>query len=408
MWQECPEYVGIRVPVAPGASCRDDGGMRISVARRGLVVAGLVLSAGTTPIRAQDATWYLRGNDAAVQLVGPRALVLRGRTPAPVATSAGDWRVHFGADAAGQPGALSLAVPEAAQVMLAIAPAVAVAVQEIAFDDPRWIAANGGDAAAPWRARRCAADLGAEYRVTARGVGTGAQGAFGVVARFVDERQHYRFVWDLQQAELRLERQLGDAAYVLAKRPAPPPDDQPHTLALQVEGFRVMAFCDDAPVVQVLDGAIGRGDPGVWQQGEAVTWQSFAVQAPAAPRASSALVVTGRVAHYQAATAVAAGHWYAVSWSLDRPTPAVPLTSEGCELWLLQRSALPQVLLADWRGSLGPGTLGEVPRDGRIEAELLVPDLLALRLQSLLVRAEVWSADGGQRVGATPATPWWL
>lgn len=384
--------------------------MRITVARRWLAVAGLVLVAGgaAARIRAQDASWYLRGNDAAVQLVGPRALELRGRTPAPVATPAGDWRVHFGVDAAGQPGALSLLVPEAAQVMLAIAPAGPAAVQEIAFDDPRWMDANGGAGATPWRARHCAAELGADYRVTVRGVGTGAQGAFGVVARFVDERQHYRFLWDRQKGELRLERQLGDAAYVLAKRPAPPPDDQPHTLALQVEGFRVMAFCDDAPVVQVLDGAIGRGDPGVWQQGETVTWQSFAVQSPAAPRASSALVVAGRVAHYQAATAVAAGHWYAVSLALDRPTPLVPLTAEGCEPWLLQRSASPQVLLADWRGSLGPGTLGEVPRDGRIEAELLVPELFALRLQSLLVRAELWSADGGQRIGLTPATPWWL
>lgn len=108
--------------------------------------------------------------------------------------------------------------------------------------------------------------------------------------------------------ELRLERQLGAEAYVLARAPAPVADDQPHELALQVAGFRVQAFLDDVLVVQVLDGAIGRGGFGCWSSGDAVRWQSLASTSPVPAVASSALVGEVGEARLVTATAVAAGH----------------------------------------------------------------------------------------------------
>jgi hypothetical protein len=374
----------------------------------GFRVASVAALFAMGAIRAQDATWFVRGSDANTRIAGVETRTVHGVVPAPVMTPAGDYEVHFGANALGKPGSLALHVPEDAIVQIAIEPAAATRVQVIAAEDPRRemeVVASTEGAKVPWRASVVAGADERDYRVTARGVRNGSTGAFGVVARWIDRNQHYRFVWDLARSELRLERQLGPDAYVLARVAAPTADDQPHELGLQVEGFRVQAFLDDVLVVQVLDGAIGRGGFGCWASGDAVHWESLASAAPVDAAASSALVTTAGEATMVAATAVAAGHLHVLQLHLDRPYALVPRNVEGSELWLLQRPAAPEVLLGDWRGSIGSGAIGEVSRNGLATAELHWPTGAALRLQSVLVTMLLVSANGEQVIGSTPSVP---
>lgn len=357
-------------------------------------------------IEAQHAEWFVRGSEAKTRLVGVTTQVLEGVAPGPVMMAAGDYEVHFGANALGKPGSLPLQVPAGAVVQIAIEPAAAAAMQEIAADDARReVTASVEGAKVPWQASCVPGPEERDCRVIARGVPIGSTGAFGVIARWIDRNQHYRFVWDLGRRELRLERQLGADAYVLARAPAPVADDQPHELALQVAGFRVQAFLDDVLVVQVLDGAIGRGGFGCWSSGDAVRWQSLASTSPVPAVASSALVGEVGEARLVTATAVAAGHLHVLQLRLDRPHALIPRSEEGSELWLLQRPAEPVVMLGDWRGSLGAGSIGEVPRNGLAKAELHWPLLPGLRLQTALVAMLIVSANGEQIVSRTPPVP---
>lgn len=358
-----------------------------------------VVVVASVAARAQQATWFLRGGGADVHLVGSGPATLRGLAPAPVATEAGEWVVHFGADALGKPGSLPLEVPAGAVVHVAVEPAAAPARRTVALDDPTWRTAG----AAHWL------DAGGEhdYCVVAQAT-PGTAGVFGVIARWVDPRQHYRFVWDLGRAELRLERLLGDEPLVLARRPAPAPDGAIHALSLQVQGFRLQAFLDDAPMLQVLDGAIGRGGFGRWDSEQAARWTAFSAMPPMVARASGAAVATPGQVRLTAATTCAAGHWSVVELSLDRPHPLVPTTAEGLEPWLLQRPAAPQVLLGDWAGSLGPGAVAGIARDGLAGAELLWPQVPGVRLQAVLARMVLVTADGCEVAGRTPPVPLWL
>lgn len=399
------------VHVAKLGPARNDARMRANVARcrvRTLLLLPFVVAAAG---RAQDATWFVRGNDVEVRLVGPGEATQsrRGRASDPIQTAAGDWAVHFGSDALGKPTSLALAVPAGAVVQVAIAAAEAPTRRQIDLEDARWkITAGGESTKEVWVARTVDCGEERDYRVAARGAAKGATGSFGVVARWVDHAQHYRFVWDRAHAELRLERQLGPDVYVLARGPAPKGDDKVHELALQVAGFRIGAFCDDVLVAQVLDGAISRGAVGLWATPEAARWETFATSPPAMPLASSAMVITPGEARFVAATATAAGHSYVVELLLDRPHPLVPTTAEGGELWLLQRPAAPRVLLGDWRGSLGAGVIGQVLRDGVITTELHWRLIPALRYQALLVTALLLSPNGEVVVGRTPPVPLWL
>ena len=375
---------------------------------RHVAVAALSLAMSAMP-RAQEATWYLRGSEANVRLVGPTTAMLRGEARAPISTPAGAWMVHFATDAAGKPGSLELDVPEAAIVGIAIGTAGPVASRTLPIGDPAWVSHHGGNQLqASWEARCIGSPDERDYRVVATASGVGKGGGLGVVARWTDAEHHYRFVWDRQRAELRIERQLGGDVLMLARAPSPSVDERRHELALQVQGFCVQGFCDDVLVAQVFDGAFANGSAGTWVMGDAAQFVAFAIEPPAPPRASSALVATTAGASFVAATGAPAGHFYIVELALDRPHPLVPLTESGSEPWLLQRLAAPRVVLGDWRGSLGARTLGLVPRNGLVRAELAWPATTALRRQAVLVRALVVSPDGDAVVSRTPAVALWM
>jgi hypothetical protein len=322
-----------------------------------------------------------------------------------VTLPAGQYDVHFGTDAAGKPLSLSFAVPEHAVVAVAVAPASAVPARAVPLDGDGWTETRGGGGSkASWVARCTGPADATSYRVVATCSGGSASSVCGVVARWLDDKQHYRFVWDRAAGELRLERQFGDGVIVLARGTAPGTDQDPHTLALQVDGFRLQATFDDALVLQSFDGAFPRGAAGTFSAGDAVTWHALAIEPPAAPRGSSALVRDQSQASFHAATELPRGHFHVLELCLDRPHALVPRSNNGQEVALLQEPAAPRVLLADWRNSLGQSSLGEVPRDGAFVSELCWPEL-RLQGQAVLVRALLVSADGEAVVGATPAVP---
>jgi len=357
---------------------------------RGLCAAIAAFAAVAT---AQDgAQWFVRGSDAGMRIVGASTEVVRESVPGPFTTPPGEFAVHFARDAAGKPDSLALLVPAGARVRVAVEPAGAAV--PISVEGPG-VEAPANDPA-----------QNTNYLVAATAVTTDSGGRIGLVARKLDADNWYRFVWDRERGQFRLERAIGGAIIVINAAPAPAGDNEPHELALQVQGFRLRAFFDDALVLQALDGAHERGTWGTWQtNGTQVQWRGAVTESPAAPRSSSALVQLRDSAVFAAATGAAAGHYYVIELALDRPHPLVPLTEAGLEPWLLQRPAAPRIVLGQFCDALGHDSIGELPVDGRMQCGLRWPVGAVLAKQAALVRALVVSPDGDRLVGRTPSVP---
>ncbi len=363
-----------------------------------IAIAGVVVGVGVAvaALPAQS-DWQLCGSDAAVRVRGAATTVLQGPRATATALAAGDYAVHFEVDAAGKPASLAFTVPEQARVQLAVERAAAATPRELALDAGEWTQTDGAETVRTTGSR----DDG-DYRVAATWPAGAAAATFGVVARWRSEQEYYAFVFDRARAEARLERHLGPDAFVLARAPVAAAANS-HTLALQVQGFRIQASIDDDVVLQQLDGAIAKGAFGVCWRGERPTCSRFTVAPPAPPRASAAAVCEAARVVLHVATNATPGCYYAVELGLDRPHPLVPLDLTGIEPWVMTRPAAPRVLLTDLRRGLGKDSYGEVPASGTVVAALEWPALPALRGQSVLARLWVVTADGDQVVARTPA-----
>jgi len=330
---------------------------------------------------AQDtAEWFARTGAAGARITGAAALSFTGLTSNPQTTGPGDYEVHFGFDAKGKPESLAISVPAGSTVRLGVDPASAVRPLEVGSQAP------------------------ADYRFAAVATMAGASGSFGLVARKRDEDNWYRLVCDADSNEFRLERSVGGVQMVIGSAPAPAFDDAAHDVSLQVDGFRLRAWFDDALVVQALDGAQDRGGWATWPDGESgVRWRAAAVEPVAMMRASSAVVGEDRQATLFVSTAAAGGHYGVLELSLDWPYPALPRTAAGLEPWLLQRPAAPRVMLGDFLGEVGRGSIAQLPVDGRMQCGLRWPRGAAFFGQAVLARVLVVSPDGERLVSRTPA-----
>ncbi len=349
-------------------------------------------SIALVPLPAQT-TWSLRAGEAAVHVVGTTTTTVHSPWPASLQLPAGDYEVRFAADAAGRPLTTAFAVPDGSLVRVAAAPAPAAVAVRVALDAPEW--RTSGDVRFILEARP---DVLVELEY-----GDGASGTFGVVARWTDERNHYRFVEDRDRNELRLERRHGDMVLVLARAPAPAASPGPHRLALQVVGFRLVALRDDAVVLQSLDGAFAAGGCGAFGVA-GVAWRSFSIAPPASSRDSAALVIGDGRADLRVATIAVPGSWHVLELALDRPGPLVPTDATGLEPWLLVAGG-ERVLAGDLRGSLGEGVVGEVAPAGSFLTALRWPFLPGLTGQFVVVRALFVAADGRTVEGASPGVP---
>lgn len=351
------------------------------------------------PVLAQS-HWQFTGGDGTARIAGPTPNVLRGPRASADGLAAGDYAVHFGVDAAGQPASLAFAVPDGASVHLAVERAGPPAARTIAIDGDDWTETTGPDTL-----RTTGPLTDGDYRVEVT-CDPGATEVVGLVARWSGANGFYAFVFDRARGEYRLERHLGPDALVLARAATATALTGPRRLALQVQGFRMQAACDDEIVLQLFDGALSAGAFGVCWRGARPAWSAFTVAPPVAPRASAALVRTeDRTATLRAATNVTPGHWYVLELQIDRPHALLPVDAAGLEPWLASRPAAPRVLLADPRGALGAGTFGEVPPSGTVQVGIEWPELPALRGQVALARLLLVTADGALLSGATPFVP---
>ncbi len=357
-------------------------------------IAFVALTLGGTLVAQSD--WQLHGGAAPVRLVGPETVTLDGPRAQRQQLPAGDWRVHFGVDALGQPGALAFVVPDAARVRLATERAGAVVSHALDPNGVGWTELAGPDTV-----RTTGAPDAGDYRIAATVDG---DASCGLVARFRSANEFYALLVDATRREVRLERRLGDKPLVLATAPLPTAAGKTRALALQVHGFRLHAFLDGESVLQVFDGAIQRGAYGVCWRGKAPTFASVVVSPPASPRASCAAVADGSTAiALHASTPMSPGHAWFVELALDRPHPLVPLDANGIEPWLLQPPAAPQAMLCDWKGSLGAAALGEVPSDGKVTARLQWPDRPGVRRLGAMARFVFVTSDGAAVGGVSPA-----
>ena len=332
------------------------------------------------PAAVAQTHWSLRGGDARVRLAGPVATWLQGPVAASDPLPAGDYAVHFGVDAVGKPRSLAFAVADGAHVRLAAAPAPRAVAEGVGGDEP-----------------------GASYRVAAT-TPPGSDGTLGLVARRAEDSEVH-FVWDRGEGEFRLEVLAVGRTRVLARAVAPTGDEELHTMALQVEGFRIDAFFDEAPVLRAMSGGLSPGGVGAFTADTLAAFAMVERQPVARPRASVALVVEPGRATLHGAVTVTPGHWHVLELSLDRPHPPLPLDEAGLEPWLLRGPAAPIVLTADWRDSYGPGGIGRIDADGTFSSRLQWPSFAALRRQCALVRALLVSPRGEVVAERTPAVP---
>jgi len=210
--------------------------------------------------------------------------------------------------------------------------------------------------------------------------------ACGLVCRQVEDGSHYRLVWYVADARLRLERKLHDHLLLLAEVEAPAPGADWHNLELQVDGFRLQAFCDDLPVAQVMDGALANGRYGTYARpGAKVSFEHVVVAPPARPLASVAAVTTSGHTAFLGQVPEAGGSIFVLCLRLDTPMPVWPTDAAGFEPFLLQRTAEPLVLIRDAISDVGPL--------GAIEAAFSWPTGQLLRGHAALLGGWVSTPD---------------
>lgn len=365
--------------------------------RHGFVIAVLVSATATAPSSAQS-FWTVCGADARVRVVGPTATWLDGPR-AHAELPSGHYDVHFAADAEGQPRSLSFEVAGGDSVQVSIAPASAERAIEMFTLDPGWQQHDG-----EWIVRTSERGYDALQRVRlVTKVGAGTTG-IGIVLRWRSPEQWSRCVFDRAAGELRIERCLGGRVAVMARK-ALAADEFEHDLTAQIDGFRVQAWFDGVPMLQCLDGGSAPGAFGYCYRGEPPGGLELALAGIASPRASAALVSRrGEGATLYAALPWSPGNTYVVEFGLDRPGPLLPQL-DGLESLLLQRPAGPRVLLADFRGTYGAHTIGEVGPDGRVALHLPPPPGPGLAGRVVLVRLlAVGRGDG--IFARSPAVAW--
>lgn len=326
----------------------------------------------------------------------------------------GKLQVHFPHGSAGKPASLGFAVGDGARVDIAAAvapPMSDAASAKVLFEGDGAFAGTLDSAGTEVQVRTAAASQGSAHDYllsvslavpsSAEGA-VGAAGRFGIVARHHPKRGCYVLSLDWRQSSLRLERWMG-GDHVLLREVALAPLSGRHSLAFQVQGFRLQGFLDDRPLIQSFDGALATGGPGVAWAGPRPTFGELAKTSPAPTLASAAIEQVGQVARIHAQVQVVPGHLHVLELALDQPHCFVPRTPGGFELFVGQPLTAPFVLWADFRNSLSNHGIGEVPPDGRLSVEVSCPDLLALRMHSALARILLVSPDGSQIVAMTPA-----
>jgi hypothetical protein len=241
-----------------------------------------------------------------------------------------------------------------------------------------------------------------DYVVHAR-VRSSSGDEVGLIARANAPDQHYRLVWLPAQQRVRLLRQMGDQLLVLAEAPGPAADGRVHDLALQVSGFRLQAFCDDAAVAQVLDGAHGSGRFGLWvSSGTVAEFSQVAAEVPWAALAVVAAMVTPGRADIVGRAPASAGSGYCLALRLDQPFGPI-LGGDGSEPFLGVGPAAPVFFVGREAGTSVTGMRGMIGPRGEFAAHLEWPRTAVLRGRVALAGGYVIDVDGSAVQSLLPA-----
>ena len=324
---------------------------------------------------------------------------------------AGDYAVHFPVDSAGKPESLQLSVAAGETVAVAISRAGPAASYPLLDDGdsgnaPNLLGAVGTGSIYIKTASTAVVDPG-DHRLTLTmpPVDSADGGLVGLVARYQQGIGCYLVLVDRRAEVVRLERWMGGDRVVLMQADVTLPPDEEHQLALQLTGFRLQVFLDDARVAQLLDGAMRAGDAGVAFAADGARGCAVRVGPPAVARPASAVVRAAGSATFHAAAVAPPGSWYRVDLVVPCPHPAVPRAPSGLEPWLLQPPTEPIALQADWLGLAIAGGIGELGNDGRLSARLRWRTAALQRRLTVTVRAQLFSASGEGQIGAVPAVP---
>jgi hypothetical protein len=96
------------------------------------------------------------------------------------------------------------------------------------------------------------------YKVSVR-LETGASGDIGVIFRYLDNNNYYRFVWDADAGQFRLEVRMGGTLKVLATHYGNIKPATFYTIDVDAYGSQISAFIDQNKVVSVTDGTLTEG-----------------------------------------------------------------------------------------------------------------------------------------------------
>lgn len=218
-----------------------------------------------------------------------------------------------------------------------------------------------------------------------------AAGSAGIACRYVDAGNHYRLVVDQKARELQLQRAMGGTLRVLQRCALPTSAigaDGSISCELQLEasGFRLVAAFDGEVLLRAFDGGLTDGVVATYcDEGVAAQFERVAIDVPAEPAATVAVVHDSRSATFVAAALHAVDCPFACMLALDRPLPLRLLDDAGFA---------PFALVAPSQQPFVPFGCGVIDRDGTLRASIEWPAGVALALQVAVVDCAIGTPDG--------------
>jgi len=232
--------------------------------------------------------------------------------------------------------------------------------------------------------------------------GSAATGAYGLVFRESGPGDWYRLGLRLAHdgsdlGVLELSRAVGGQEYTLRTVPVAI-GARDHHLAVQVEGFRLQVFFDDALVMRELDGAHAQGRVGLFATASAqVSFDDFRVDRPVEWVPTLATVRTpSRLSIYGVEPSRSGGeYWLALT------TPVLPvvqlLDEDGIAPFLVVEPERAWIDPGRYVHRFNRGFRGELGNDGTFQARVEWPDLPQVHLAAFGVTGWLVDAEGGAR-----------
>jgi hypothetical protein len=97
-------------------------------------------------------------------------------------------------------------------------------------------------------------------------------GAIGVMFRYQDPDNYYRFSWESDSAQGRLTKRYNGAFTLLAESPIPYVPGQPYQVDIVADGFALQVSIEDTPIFSVVDSDLQEGSIGLYAWFSEASW----------------------------------------------------------------------------------------------------------------------------------------